>query len=157
MPSLTINTSFGAVQVSYSTREELEEILKSLSIDIELIENSIVPTQSQQGQPVKPGFESAYAFVGGKVELLIDFKDGTKSVATVLYAYYPNMATRKDIIAATGIEDFATKVVGQTNNKKYFIRDGESYGLSDAGRKYVLEKIKPKLPAGAKEPESPPA
>jgi hypothetical protein len=149
MTSLVVSTSFGSVEVAYSTREELVQILGSLPGEIELVENSIGQAGAKGQRIAKEGFDSAYRFVNGKVELLAHPLSAIEAVVLTLYAYYPDMAWDKDVRASTGIEDFRSKVVTQTKNREYFRIDGDRYGLSDEGLSYVQERIKPKVEHGA--------
>ena len=147
MANSTVTTSFGALEFSYSTREELEAILETVAAEVDFIETSVGTSSPKVDRIAKEGFTGAYRFVNGKVELLTEFPDNIKAVATTLYAYYPFMASAREIKETTGIDDFEAKVINQTNNRAYFRQDGGRYGLTDAGRKYVLENIKPKLGA----------
>lgn len=147
MPTIKINTSFGFVEISYSTREELDSILKTIPEDVQLIENTLGHIRPKLQRLPKPGFESAYRFTeDGKLELLASFPQGIKSVTLALHAYHPEMLSAKDIETITGIEGVKSKVIGQTNNKKYFRNDGDLYGLSDDGIQYVVSEILSKLP-----------
>ena len=57
MPNLIVTTSFGSVEVTYSTREELESIVTSLPGDIEFIENAIGSLQPKSDRKPKSGFK----------------------------------------------------------------------------------------------------
>lgn len=62
-----------------------------------------------------------------------------------LFAYSPDSVSAKELEDVTGIDKIETKVLWQTNNRKYFRKTDNAYGLTTEGLDFFMEKIKPSV------------
>lgn len=149
MVEMHINTAFGSVTITYNTADELKQILEHLEDQVTAIQEVATKISPPIPRPIKLGFERWYTFKSdGKVELLELPKQLTKRVALLLWAYYPQRVTVEAVEQETGIDGVVEKVLGQTNNRKYFKRDGEWVTLSQEGIELVQAKFGPSGESG---------
>ncbi len=145
MTEAKILTSFGSIRVSYNSTEELQAALKGLEEQIRMISDITTKISPPPPRTAKIGYENAYRFsVNGSIELFFFPPVSLHLAALALFAYYPDTVTTAELEKVTGITDIVGKVIGQTKNKKFFRKVGNSsYGLSEDGLKLVSEKIRP--------------
>ncbi len=151
MPQVRIKTSFGEVVIPYSEIDELAKELEKLPRVVAQVQSKtggLVPSESRKP---RPGDETLYEFdSGGRLRLLKRPKKQVALTAFALWANDPEPMTPEDLELVTGISSVVKSVLGQTNNKKYFVRrDDGRYGLSPEGFEWVATKIGPSVRAGA--------
>lgn len=145
MTEARITTSFGVICISYSNVDELQASLVGLEEQIRLILEITTKIIPPAPRTPKEGFENAYRFsTSGSVEFVYFPASSVQSAALALFAYHPETVTAAELEKVTGITGITKKVLGQTNNKRYFRKvNDSSYGLSSEGIKLVTEKIRP--------------
>lgn len=149
MQHVIVRTDFGEIRFEYGDETELAEILKRLPNDIALISETALSAVKMDLGSVKPGYEKVYRFSPrGSVELLVIPESGVVAAALTLFAAYPETLHIEEIKRSTGNQDVERAVLSQTNNKKYFVKTEDFYGLSDEGRKWIMAKIPPQTPQG---------
>jgi len=75
--------------------------------------------------------------------------------ALALFAYYPEMVSKYELEQVTGIDDIFNKVLKQTNNKKYLRKTDDTFGLSEEGFAFFMEKVKPLVDAASQDSQVP--
>lgn len=147
MPDVTITTSFGSIQFSYSDQKDLDTALQQLEQQIPVIAAKTKNWIPLPARSPKPGYEHAYRFLpNGKIELLRPTDSAMQRVALALFAADPETLTPTEIAQITSIADPGAKTLQQTSNKIYFRKDGERYGLSPEGMNYISKNMPPKFP-----------
>ena len=145
MKEAKVRTNFGDIRFTYNNIEELKDALQGLDEEINIISDATSKIISSEPRLPKPGYENAYRFLpNGRVELIYFPPIELRLAILALFAYHPESVTVMELENVTGIIDIS-KILGQTNNKKYFRRSNESYGLTLEGVQLVAEKIKPLL------------
>jgi len=148
MPEATIKTDFGDIRITYSNMSDLEAALKEIQDHAKVISKAAGNLTPKTPRVPKPGYEKVYRFLPtGMAELLIFLKKPLQLAAMVLFIYHPEMVSAQDLEEITGITDIAKKVLGQTNNKKYFRKKHDTYGLTDDGLSLFINKVKPIIDA----------
>jgi hypothetical protein len=146
MPEARIKTSFGDIRISYKDEGELKGALQGLEVQVETISQAVAELIPPPPRLPKPGYEKAYQFSPtGKVELLIFPSILVQKTILALFAYSPDSVSAKELEDVIGIDKIETKVLGQTNNKKYFRKTDNAYGLTTDGLDFFMEKIKPSV------------
>jgi hypothetical protein len=148
MPEISIKTSFGQIRFAYQSRDELETILGEIPSHIALVEQLTKDIPQRSERSPKPGLEGIYAFTpSGHVELYRSPRILNQKVALGLFCYSPDTVSEMEIEQVTGISKVVARVIGQTNNKKYYRSVNGTYSLTTEGIKLVTETILPKLQA----------
>ena len=140
-----IRTEFGDIRIDFTTEEQLQAELDLLEAHVAQIQKTAGTIVPPLPRSPKPGFEYAYRFLPtGRVELLV-FPDAmSKLVALALFAYFPDPVAVEEIETITGIENVYESVLKQSNNRKYFRKADEGYGITPEGVKLVLSSVPPR-------------
>ena len=142
MKKATIKTKFGEICISFDTKDQLEEELKGLEEQIEIIQKVTDKVAPPPIRTAKPGYESYYRFLpNGDLELIYTPEYKHEVVALVMFAYHPEPLSLKDIERLTRINRVASTVITIKQYKKYFKKVDDKYTLSYEGIKMVGEKI----------------
>lgn len=150
MPEISIQTRVGQYKVAFDTDEELQDELAKLKDRVEAVEKATRTFRPRAKRDPKPGLEATYGFTPeGQVELFHYPAEGIRCVVLALYAYHPEMVNASEVESVTGIQDVYSKVLRQTNNKKYFRSQDDLFGLSQDGVKYFSETVLQSLPSPA--------
>ena len=150
MPQARIKTSFGEIVIPYSDVDELAKELERLPKAVALVQSKtggLVPSESRKP---RPGDENLYEFdSSGRLRLLKKPNKRVALAALALWANDPEPMTPNDLELVTGISDVVKSVLGQTNNKKYFVRrDDGRYSVSPEGFEWVATKVAPSVRTG---------
>jgi hypothetical protein len=144
MPEATIKTDFGDIRITYNNTSDLEAALKEIHDHAKIISKVAGKLTPQTPRIPKPGYEKVYRFSpNGRVELLIFPKKPLQLAVMVLFIYHPDTVSADDLEEITGITGIAKKVLWQTNNKKYFRKKDNTYGLAEDGLSLFMKKVKP--------------
>jgi len=157
MKEANIRTSFGEINISFQTADELNDALKDLEQEVKTIQEVADRIAPPPHRTTKPGYETAYRFAtNGSLELLIMPEKRNEAVALVLYAYHPELVSSADIERITGIKDVASRVLSLAQNKEHFQKIDNKYGLTFAGVRMAIERIGSMLrqPTELEQPES---
>jgi hypothetical protein len=148
MPEATIKTDFGDIRITYNNMEDLNAALKEIQDHAKVISKAVGGLIPQTPRIPKPGYEKVYRFLPTDMaELLIFPKKPIQLAVMVLFIYHPHMVSAQDLEKITGITDIAKKVLWQTNNKKYFRKKHNTYGLTEDGQSLFTNKVKPFIDA----------
>jgi hypothetical protein len=147
MAEARIKTTFGEIVVAYSSLDELNKALEDVPKAVALVQSKISGIVPAESRKPKPGCEHIYEFdSNGRLQLL---KKPTKKVALAalaLYASDPDPMSPSDLEFVTGLSEVVKSVLGQTENKKYFVQKGDGkYGLTPFGFEWVPNKVTPTL------------
>jgi hypothetical protein len=147
MQQARIRTTFGEIVISYSNVDELTKELEKLPEAIALVQVKTTGLVASEARKPKPGYEHLYEFdSNGRLRLL---RKPTKQVALAalaLWANDPDPMSPADLELLTGIAEVVKSVLGQTLNKKYFVRRGDGrYGLTPEGFEWVSTIVTPPL------------
>lgn len=146
MKQAIIDTSFGQIRISYDSGDELGAALERITDEVRAIDETakqIVPTRIREP---KPGYERIYRFTSdGDLELLRVPPLKKDAVALALYAFHPDYASSEQLKASTSIEKIAQNVISTGDNKRYFKKIDDGYGLTFEGLRLVTETIFPQL------------
>jgi hypothetical protein len=147
MQQARIKTTFGEIVIPYSDLDDLTKELEKLPKAIALVQaktTGLVPTESRKA---KPGYDQLYEFdSNGRLRLLKKPSKQVALAALTLWANDPDPMSPADLELVTGISEIMKSVLGQTLNKKYFVRraDGK-YGLTPEGFEWVSTKVAPSV------------
>lgn len=155
MAEAIIKTNFGEIRIPYNNTNELKEALEQIEEQIRILSDATEMIAPLESRAPKPGFEKLYRFLGnGTVELFHYPQTLLHIVILALFAYQPETVTAQKLEETTNIKDVVGKVVGQTKNKDYFRKVGDTYGLSPEGVQLFIEKIKPLIDGNLEKPKN---
>lgn len=147
MPRISIKTTFGSIEFDYEDENELKSLLESVTDDTRIIHDHVSKLLPHEPREPKPGFEEIYRFTPkGLLELFHWPSTNVATVILALYLYYPHLAAVDELEKSTCIPEIVLSVLGQTNNKKYFLKEEHQYGLTPDGLEYFRQTILPSLP-----------
>jgi hypothetical protein len=136
-----IRTQFGEISISFQSTDELKVALQDLEQQISIIQEAVRKFAPPPPRTAKPGYESAYRFTpNGDIELLHRPQKRPARVALVLYAYDPQHLSIPEIERLAGIRGVYDVVLKLKQNKRYFQKFDDKWGLAPDGYTLV-EKI----------------
>lgn len=137
------------IVIPFDTEEDLNQKLNDINIEnvIKTLESKFGGFGIKEPRLAKPGFENIYRFTKDNlVEIIKSPSNEPKTVALVVYAYHPEVATIEQISLSSGVKDASAKYLSHVSYKDYFVRRGEGkYALSQKGLTWVMTKIIPEL------------
>jgi hypothetical protein len=150
MPSFEVGlrTEFGTVSLHFQDISELEALISQLPDVVNRVQKIAKDIVPETIPPVEPGLEHVYANLPGNLTKLFRvIGNKADTVTFVLNTKHPYRMSLSQAASSIGLttED-VRKIIQNAKYRNRFVGDQNlGFSVSDFGRRFVQEEIKPKL------------